>query len=224
METSAVAVGAVGTTRQTTSRGIGDLSSEDFFGLLIAQLKSQDPLNPMDNQQFLEQMSSIRQMEQSTTLNATLKALASEQRFGATTGLIGHYVSGTVTDRAGNAYEVRGIVIGVRYQNDGHAVLELHDGRSLPADAVDQVTLVENLPQELLEQLQAEAEATDGVVAGSADAAGTKDDAAARRLPADGGAVRASDTGDWVRQFAHRADSATTLLEALLAPGVSVGT
>lgn len=146
------AVGA----QNATTRGFTDLSSEDFFGLLIAELQSQDPLNPQDNQQLLAQMSSIRQMEQSSTLTKTLETLVSEQRFGATSSLIGHFVAGTVLDQAGNPFELRGIVIGVRFEGEGGAILELHNGRSLPAGKVEQVTLVENLPPEILEELEAE--------------------------------------------------------------------
>ena len=38
-----------------STRGFGDLNSEDFFGLLIAQLQNQDPLKPTDNQQLLRE-------------------------------------------------------------------------------------------------------------------------------------------------------------------------
>jgi len=142
--------------RAPTTRSFNDLKSEDFFALLIAQLQAQDPLKPADNQALLQQMSMIRQMEQSTTLNKSLGALAGEQRFAATAGLIGHYVGGTVTDVAGNSVGVQGVVVGVIYERDGSAVLQLHNGRNLPAEKVEQVTLLENLPPELLEQIERE--------------------------------------------------------------------
>lgn len=139
-----------------TTRGFNDISSEDFFGLMIEELRSQDPLNPKDNQQLLQQMSNIRQMEQSSTLTKTLQNLSDEQRFGTTAGLIGNYVLGTVTDSAGKPTDVDGLVIGVSYEGAGKAILNLHDGTRLPANAVREVTLVENLPPEILNQLEAE--------------------------------------------------------------------
>lgn len=146
----------VGSPNVPGTRRFNDLKSEDFFGLLIAQLQNQDPLKPTDNQQLLEQMSMIRQMEQSTNLNKSLEALAGEQRFGAVSGLIGQYVAGHLTDSAGQEVTVQGLVLGVTFNRDGSAVLQLHNGKRLPAKQVDEVTLVENLPKALRDQLAAE--------------------------------------------------------------------
>ena len=146
----------VGTPAVSGGRRFDDLKSEDFFGLLIAQLQNQDPMKPTDNQQLLQQMSMIRQMEQSTNLNKSLDALAGEQRFGATAGLIGQYVAGHLTDSAGEEVTVQGLVLGVTFERDGSAVLQLHNGKSLPANKVDEVTVVENLPKALRDQLAAE--------------------------------------------------------------------
>ncbi len=142
--------------QRATTKGYDDISSEDFFALMIAELQSQDPLNPKDNQQLLQQMANIRQMEQSATLTKTLESLAQEQRFGTTAGLIGHYIAGRVQDSGGNSTEIRGLVIGVRFEGSGNAILELHNGKFIPASSVEQVTLIENLPPDVLEQLEAE--------------------------------------------------------------------
>lgn len=142
--------------RNATTRGFDSVSTEDFLGLMIEELRSQDPLEPKDNQQLLQQMSSIRQMEQSSTLTKTLESLANEQRFGTTSGLIGNYVLGTVKDSAGLPTDIDGLVIGVSFEGNGNAILNLHDGRRLPAKDVREVTLVENLPPEILAQLESE--------------------------------------------------------------------
>ncbi len=146
----------VGSPSTPTTRRFDDLKSEDFFGLLIAQLQNQDPMKPTDNQALLQQMSMIRQMEQSNTLNKSLEALAGEQRFGATSGLIGQYVAGHLTDSAGQEVTVQGLVLGVTFERDGSAVLQLHNGKQLPANKVDEVTVVENLPKAVRDQLAAE--------------------------------------------------------------------
>jgi len=156
METSTVSgAGSVLTTQKPSSRGFQDLSGEDFLLLLIQELQMQDPMNPTDNKEIVAQMAGVRQMEQSAKLNKTLEALAAEQRFGSTSGLIGHYVAGRVTDGSGRSYEIQGLVIGVRYEQ-GNAILELHNGKQLPATKVEQVTLVENLPPEIRAQLRQE--------------------------------------------------------------------
>lgn len=172
METSAIAASkSAASSAQATTRGLTDIDSGDFFQMLITQLQTQDPLKPMDNQQLMSQLSTIRQMEQSTTLNTTLQALAAEQRFGATAGLIGHYVAGTVTSASGQSYELQGLVIGVRFDSKGQAILELHNGASLPASKVEQVTVVENLPADIRQQLEEELAQMNGTDGSSETAA-----------------------------------------------------
>jgi flagellar basal-body rod modification protein FlgD len=52
-------------------------ASEDrFLTLLVAQMKNQDPLNPLDNAQVTTQMAQISTVSGIDRLNATLKALA----------------------------------------------------------------------------------------------------------------------------------------------------
>jgi len=216
METSAIGANGLtfSTAEKATTRGFNDLSSEDFFQLLIAELQSQDPMNPTDNQQLLQQLSTMRQMEDSAALNKTLELLAGEQRFGAVAALIGHYVSGTVTNDAGENYELQGLVIGVRFEGDGEAILELHNGHSLPASSVDQVTLVENLPPDILAQLQEEL---------GLNEEGEGDEGNAARAIKNAVQTHKPTAGDHVRAFAEQADAAASLLGTLLAPGISVG-
>jgi flagellar basal-body rod modification protein FlgD len=213
------------------------MGSEDFFKLLITELQSQDPMKPTDNQQLMQELSTIRSMEQNAALNKTLQSLAAEQRFGATSSLIGHYVAGTVTDNSGNPYEIQGLVIGVRFDDGGNAILELHNGRSLPAAAVEQVTLVENLPADILAQLEAELgrdltpdndedENDDG--SGSGD--GDGDDSSAAKVIAarnatarSSAAVATSNAADRVRTAAQNVDTAASLLNALQTPTIGLG-
>lgn len=229
MQTSMIGASTpVTSQQQATSRGFSDLGSEDFFRLLITELQSQDPMKPTDNQQLMDQLSSIRQMEQSVTLNKTLQALAAEQRFGATSGLIGHYVTGTVTDNAGQSHELSGVVIGVRFDKQGQAILELHNGSSLPASKVEQVTLVENLPADVRAQLaqelgrtsslsEGDGEGDDGEGGGQGSGAATS-----RAVQPDVGAQIAqsrqsnSVAGDHARGFARKADVTASYLDALL--------
>ena len=48
---------------------MADLSSEEFVQILITELQNQDPFNPSDTNAMLEQISSIRNIDQSQTKN-----------------------------------------------------------------------------------------------------------------------------------------------------------
>jgi flagellar basal-body rod modification protein FlgD len=113
------------------------LGGDDFFKLLIAQLTNQDPLQPTTNQELLQQISSIREIELSTTLTHSLQALGDQQRFGSASTLIGRFVTGTAGD--GSSSAVSGTVVGVRFASDGKAVLQLDSGTELPLEQVQNV-------------------------------------------------------------------------------------
>ena len=55
------------------------LNKDDFLGLLVTQLKNQDPLNPQDSSQFVTQLAQLSQVEQTYNINNNLQALLSVQ-------------------------------------------------------------------------------------------------------------------------------------------------
>lgn len=59
---------------RTTNTNTGakqDLDKDAFLQLLVAQFKYQDPLNPVDDKQFIAQMAQFTALEQTQNLNAT---------------------------------------------------------------------------------------------------------------------------------------------------------
>ena len=112
---------------------LGALSGDDFLKLMITQLTNQDPMEPMGNQELLEQISSIRDIELSMTLTKSLQALAGQEHYSSASSLIGRYVTGSPE---GAAESVSGIVVGVRFEADNKPVLQLAGGVELAADQV----------------------------------------------------------------------------------------
>lgn len=54
------------------------ISQDQFLNLLVNQLQNQDPLNPMDNQEFAVQLAQFSQLEQLVQINKNLGANATE--------------------------------------------------------------------------------------------------------------------------------------------------
>lgn len=96
-----MAIDAISSTG-TTNLQANSLGMEDFLKILLTQLTYQDPLKPMDNQQFMAQMAQFTSLEQTQQLNNKIATLITNQAALQSVGLIGKTVdittsSGSVT-------------------------------------------------------------------------------------------------------------------------------
>jgi flagellar basal-body rod modification protein FlgD len=90
-------------TQDKTALGRADLASnfDTFLSLLTTQLKNQDPLSPLDSNQFTQQLVAMTGVEQQLNANDLLKQLVANTAGGISTAvsLIGKQVK-AVTDTA----------------------------------------------------------------------------------------------------------------------------
>jgi flagellar basal-body rod modification protein FlgD len=89
--------GQQGQQSETVDR-LRDVDLDVFLKLLIAELQNQDPMNPMDNHQILQQVSQIREIESNSRLTDTLEAVLLGQNMTTASGLIGRMVEGLTDD------------------------------------------------------------------------------------------------------------------------------
>lgn len=77
-----------------TKKKAGDtqITGTDFLNLLVEQLKNQDPLNPMDNQQFAVQLSQFSSLEQLISINDKVGTKDSTDSFGSLASYLGQEV------------------------------------------------------------------------------------------------------------------------------------
>jgi len=59
------------TTNKTTS-GTSELGKDEFLQLLVTQLKYQDPLEPMDNTEYISQLAQFSTLEYMGNMNTTM--------------------------------------------------------------------------------------------------------------------------------------------------------
>jgi flagellar basal-body rod modification protein FlgD len=108
------------TSSTTSSTGV---DYNTFLQLLVAEMKNQDPTNPMDTSQYMSQFAQLSSVEQAMQTNNKLDALLSSQSLSQANGLIGKTVS--FTDSTGANFS--GKVASVSINSDG-SVATLENG------------------------------------------------------------------------------------------------
>lgn len=74
---------------QTRKTSIGQ---EDLFKILLTQLSYQDPLKPMDNQEFVSRLAQFTSLEQTKEMNDRMEFLVSMESTNQSLGLLGKTV------------------------------------------------------------------------------------------------------------------------------------
>ena len=105
-------------TEASTDQTAATLNYESFLTLLVAQMKNQDPTEPMDSSEQIAQLATFSQVEQTIKTNTNLESLLQRTSLSEANAVIGK----TVTSADG---ETTGVVKEVKLYSDGIiAVLE----------------------------------------------------------------------------------------------------
>ncbi len=96
------------------SNPMNNLSTNDFLNMLVAELQNQDPTQPVDNTEILDQVSQIDQIQSNQSLTTTLNGMLVGQNVTAGAVLLNQTIQGT--DANGNA--VSGVVSQVSMSNN----------------------------------------------------------------------------------------------------------
>jgi flagellar basal-body rod modification protein FlgD len=132
-----------------------ELDRDAFLRLLITQLQHQDPLNPMDDRDFIAQMAQFSALEQMTNLNATFERT---QAFG----MIGKIIDASFNcPLTGERIEIEGGLVTSVTRHGSRVFLSVpgQDGRiiDVPFDSVREVSedfLIPHQLQAIFSQVQ----------------------------------------------------------------------
>jgi flagellar basal-body rod modification protein FlgD len=132
--TSIKSTGSTTATTQDVSGKNAQMGKNEFLKLFVAQLQHQDPMNPMQDQDFMGQMASFSTLEQVTNLATANEAIASNLQLSQSVGLIGRTV--TWTDEAEATHT--GVVEKVSHQ-DGKPVLTVSGTEGVDPTTITQI-------------------------------------------------------------------------------------
>jgi flagellar basal-body rod modification protein FlgD len=100
------------------------LNYDNFLKLLLAQMKNQNPTDPMKSTEYMGQLATFSQVEQSVNINSKLDALLTSSTLSQAGNLVGHTV--TSADKS-----ITGTVVSVQVANNG-LLAHLDNGKDVP--------------------------------------------------------------------------------------------
>lgn len=135
--------------REKRAKGTGDseMGKDAFLKLLITQLQNQDPLDPMEDKEFISQMANFSSLEQMTNMNENMnKFLESQQQsqFFSHSDMIGKQIEWQEEVKNENGDKrmetMSAIVQAVKFK-DGSATILTESGKELSVDDIQKIAL-----------------------------------------------------------------------------------
>lgn len=143
MSTILDALNAINSSNSKTSKKSGsELGKDDFLKLLMAQMKNQDPLNPMQDKDYIAQLATFSSLEQMTNMNTSLNNFLTSMSTNLLqfSELIGKKVSYIVVSEDGNSTKMEeGIVKSVERTKDGYLV-NLTNGKTTYTEYISKIS------------------------------------------------------------------------------------
>ncbi len=122
-----LALGNATSTAQTAASNPQTVDYQAFLRLLVAQMQNQDPTAPMDSTDYVAQLATFSQVEQSVQINNKLDSILQASTFAQAGDLIGREIESVDG-------KIKGTVESVRLYSDG-IMARLTDGQELPVTA-----------------------------------------------------------------------------------------
>jgi flagellar basal-body rod modification protein FlgD len=131
--------------QQERKTGSDILGKDDFLKILMTQLQNQDPMNPMEDKDFIAQMATFSSLEQMTNMSKTLEKFVTSQtgeQLLKYSSMIGKEVEYSYTTKDEDGKEITKTGIGTVSsvsQKLSFIELELRDGTKIYSDEIIKV-------------------------------------------------------------------------------------
>ncbi len=126
--------------RNDSGSNSGILDKDDFLKILMVQLRHQDPLEPLQDREFIAQMAQFSTLEQITNVASELSLM--RHAMGISSDLIGKEVEWHEYDSTGESIYRTGVVESIRFMS-GEQYAEI-EGNLISLDQITQIRLPAN--------------------------------------------------------------------------------
>ncbi|MFP4199446.1 MAG: flagellar hook capping FlgD N-terminal domain-containing protein [Halanaerobium sp.] len=110
-----------------------DLGQDAFFKILITQLQNQDPLNPMEDREFVSQMAEFSSLEKNEKIYSLLEEKMGSNQVLENSNLIGKEISADV-----EGVDMTGVVTSVKSSED-KVLAVLDSGSEIDVNNINQI-------------------------------------------------------------------------------------
>lgn len=121
VNSSAGAAGAGGAAK-------ADVDYQSFLRLLVAQMRNQDPTAPMDATQYVSQLATFSQVEQSVQINGKLEQMLQSSALAQADAIIGRNLTSADGTVSGKVVEVKLTSTGVTARLEGGGEIAVGPG------------------------------------------------------------------------------------------------
>lgn len=111
-----------------SAKALGEVDLDQFIQLMISELQNQDPLDPLDNSEMLQQITQIREIGSNDRLSQTLDAVLTGQNLTTASSLIGKKVNALADGGATVEGVVDRVSIEVDKNDDSKRQIKVHIG------------------------------------------------------------------------------------------------
>ncbi|MGG5252945.1 flagellar hook assembly protein FlgD [Neobacillus sp. SM06] len=125
------------TQNQPKKTGSSSLGKDDFLKILMTQLQNQDPLNPLQDKDFIAQMATFSTLEQMTNLGATMDKFVKQNQLLEASALIGKTVTYQNDQQQEQSARIKSVSV-----KDGNVLYQLDDADKTTVAAA-QITKIE---------------------------------------------------------------------------------
>ena len=133
--TNNTAATSTNSTSSATTATNNELGKDAFLKLLIAELSNQDPLNPVEDREFISQMATFSSLEQMQNMNSTLTSMSEANKFSAVS-----YIGKAIAFTNDEGKQVPALVNAVWFEK-GKTILDTTEG-DVPLEKVEGISEV----------------------------------------------------------------------------------
>jgi flagellar basal-body rod modification protein FlgD len=174
MATSAMSGVVQGQTAQQTPNTVADpdafnkMDLGQFIKLLVAEMQNQDPMNPMDNSQILQQISQIKAIASNDKLTSTLTSMQLQQDMTSASVLLNQTITGlnAGSDSVTGKVDSVSVADGKVQLHVGNNTIDLKNVAQVNGAASQDVATANSLLNRIVRGLNAMGQTITGTVSG----------------------------------------------------------